>query len=175
MAPATQIKTYSFYSRGREERLIRQGEIKAPVGPLGTLQHLRDAVRYEFGPDGRLIVEEGQDILADGPRDPVTRQPTEQDALAWLRSHTQLNIRFWEEGAEPDRLLPTEEDFLEVVTEATITLNREVLLGLIAQERDSHGRPMLLKTAANALEQVDKMDAEIAAKAADEAAAKAGG
>jgi hypothetical protein len=160
------IVVHEYYARGREETLVRRPQVDQQT-PLGRQIRLQDAVRYSFAPDGRLSVAEGQDMLADGPLDPETMEPTMQDAVAWLESHSLRNVRFWEEGKEPDRPLPTEEDFLEAVTAATAGLQVEPLQELLEAERGSHARPVLLKAAERAVDQVEKITATMAEQAAE--------
>lgn len=162
---AKQIVVHEYYSRGREEMLVRRPQVDQTT-PLGKQIRLQDAVRYSFAPDGRLSVAEGQDMLADGPLDPETMELTTQDAVAWLEAHPQRNVRFWEEGKEPDRPLPTEEDFLAEVTAATAGLQVEPLQELLEAERASHARPVLLKAAERAIDQVEKITAEMAVQQA---------
>jgi hypothetical protein len=160
MATDTQIKTVNFYSRGRNERLIRQPKVR-DLSAIGTQRTIQEGVRYEFAPEGRIEVYEGQDMLPDGPmavNEATGRlEPTPQDAISWLRAHPLFNQRFWEEGAEPDRPLPTEEAFLDVVTTAVATMapeDVEQLEAWLAQERSSHNRPVLLAAADGALRKI---------------------
>ncbi len=172
-ATAEQTTTHSFYSRGRNELLIRRPLqfIETATGPRLKTQ---DRVVYDFSPDGRLDVREGQDRLADGPRDPETGEPSVQDAIAYLEAHPLLNSRFWHEGYEPGRLLPTEDDFLEDVTAAVAALSVERIEALQEQEEASHNRSLLVKACTRAIKQVEKhLAAELAAQEAAEAAAAA--
>ena len=157
MATATNTRTYTFYSRGRMERLVRQ-PLHREVTSLGTQREVQSGVRYEFGPDGWLTVTEGQDMLADGPLDPATRKPTAQDAYAWLRSHELLNTRFWEEGNEPDRLQPTEEDFLDALNLNTASMQPELIREQLQQERATHNRKLLVNSAERALERIAQVE-----------------
>lgn len=149
-ATATEIQTHSFYSRGRNERLVRQPQVMTET-PLGRQIKLQDAVRYDFAPDGRLEIREGRDPIADGPLDPATGEPTVQDALAWLTAHPLINTRFWHEGHEPDRLLPTEDDFMAILTDASAALESEPVQVALELERATHNRPLLVKSAERTL------------------------
>lgn len=148
--PATAIQTHSFYSRGRNERLVRQPLLMQET-PLGRQIKLQDAVRYDFAPDGRLEIHDGQDPIADGPLDPATGEPMVQDALAWLTTHPLINTRFWHEGHEPDRLLPTEDDFMATLTDASVALESEPVQVALDLERATHNRPLLVKSAERTL------------------------
>lgn len=160
------IKTHKFYSRGRLEKLVRQPQVDLPTA-MGTLLRQQESVFYSFGPDGRLEVYEGQDVLADGPLDPETMQPTEQDAVAWLTAHPLLNTRFWHDGHEPDRPLPTEQDFFAECTQAVADLTLEPVQVLLAQELETHNRPLLVAAAEGALAQIQrKIDEYHAAQSA---------
>lgn len=160
---ATQVKTHRFYAKGRKELLVRRGQHDL-VTAMGTLMRQQDRVVYDFAPGGTLEVYEGQDMLPDGPLDPETLEPTVQDAVAWLDSHPLLNSRFWHEGAEPDRPLPTEDDFMELLTDAAVTLALEPVQVALAQERETHNRPLLVKAAERTLAQIEAMRAQELAK-----------
>lgn len=163
-ATAEQVKVHSFYSRGRLEKLIRQPLLMAET-LTGRQVKQQDRVAYDFAPNGRLEVREGQDRLADGPLDLETGEFAVQDALTWLTSgykhadgsygpHPGLNVRFWHEGHEPDRPLPTEDDFLELLTGHAIALEAAPIEVLLATERETHNRTVLVKAAERALAQV---------------------
>lgn len=174
--PATAEKTqeHKFYSRGRNERLIRQPltMLQTAMGPQIKQQ---DRVDYDFAPDGRLTLRAGQDRRQDGPPDPETGELTWQDAVTWLTAgykdqhgdygpHPQLNVRVWHEGHEPDRPLPTEPDFMAIITDAAVELAEEPIVVALETERGSHNRPALVQAAERALEQVRAMSAKIAAQ-----------
>jgi hypothetical protein len=163
MPTETQVKTHSFYSRGRNERLVRRAQGDPITTPSGVPIQQAPPVRYEFAPAGRLDIAEGQDKLQDGPYDPETGEPGWQDAVEWLTSHPLLNVRFWHEGHEPDRPLPTEADFMEVITGAAADLDPERVQEALDQESASHNRPLLIATAQGALERILRTRAEIEA------------
>lgn len=181
-ATAEQVKVHSFYSRGRNEKLIRQPMLMLETA-AGRQIKQQDRVAYDFAPNGKLAVREGQDMLADGPIDPATGEPRMQDALTWLTSgykgvygdygpHPGLNVRFWHEGHEPDRPLPTENDFLELLTAHTITLDVAPIEVLLSQENETHKRPVLVGAAERALGQVRATLAELERREAEAAAPK---
>lgn len=160
-ATAEKVQTYRLYSRGRSEKLIRQPLLLLETA-TGRQIKQQDRVVYDFAPDGRLEVREGQDVLADGPVDPATGEPTEQDAVAWLMSHPLLNERFWVEGYEPGRPLPTERDFMAIVTQASALLQEKPIVGALEQEMATHNRPVLVAAAEDALEMIRATNAELA-------------
>ena len=168
-------KKHTFTSRGREERLVRR-PLHITQDSFGQQHRQQEPVRYLFGPHGTLEVYEGQDLLPDGPPEfnPETgrMEPTVQDAVAWLDSHALLNTRFWHDGHEPGRLLPTEQDFMALVTDAAVTLAEEPLLVALEQEHATHKRPLLIQAAEGTLEKVRAMRAQIAEQ---EAAAESSG
>lgn len=164
MATATEVKTHTFYSRGRNERLVRQPLVRT-LTAIGTQSTVQTGVRYEFAPDGWLTVREGQDMLPDGPID-ENGQHTMQDAVAWLTSHPLFNTRFWKEGEEPDRLRPTENEFFDVVTKAAAELDPAPIVVALQRERDSHNRKVLVQAGERALEQIERTKADVDAKAA---------
>lgn len=155
------VKTHRFYSRGRLEKLVRQPQVDVPT-MMGTLLRQQESVSYSFAPNGWLEVYEGQDVIADGPMDPETLQRTEQDAVAWLSSHPLLNTRFWHEGHEPDRPLPTENDFMATLTDAAAALTPEPVRVALEQELATHKRPVLVKAAERTLETIEAMNAQMA-------------
>jgi hypothetical protein len=165
-AVETEIKTHEFYARGRHEKLVRQPAAEMHTA-LGAKVPVQASVFYDFAPDGHLTVREGQDLLPDGPIDPATGERSMQDAVAWLSSHPLLNTRFWHDGHEPDRPLPTEDDFLAIVTDAAAALQREPIVVALEQERASHNRPVLVKTAERALARVDELIAKYKAEHGD--------
>lgn len=176
-ATAEQVKVHSFYSRGRNEKIIRRPLTMAATA-MGQQVKLQDRVAYDFAPNGRLELREGQDGLPDGPIDPATGERTVQDALTWITAgymdahghfgpHPGLNVRFWHEGHEPDRPLPTENDFLELLTGHVIALEVAPIEVLLAQERETHNRAVLVQAAERALAQVTATREEMDKAAAD--------
>lgn len=168
-AVESKIETHEFYARGRNERLVRQPLLHVETA-LGRKIKQQDRIDYDFAPDGRLTVRDGQDLLPDGPIDPETGEPTMQDALAWLTSHPLCNTRFWREGHEPGRLLPTEEDFLAICTEAVADLKAEPIMVALEQERATHNRKLLVQTAERSLAAIERTLQAIAAQEPPEGA-----
>ena len=159
MSTAVETRTHEFYSRGRHERLVRQPLLNIETA-LGRKVLQQSRVDYDFAPDGRLTVREGQDMLPDGPIDPDTGEPTMQDALAWLTAHPRLNDRFWHDGYEPGRLLPTESDFLAICTEGVADLLAEPVEVALQHERATHNRKLLVQTAEQSLAHIARKLAE---------------
>lgn len=173
MPTAEQTKTYEFYSKSRNQRLVRRPTLFTETA-VGTRILAQQGVRYEFL-DGRLTIREGQDRIADGPLG-EDGQPTLQDAYAWLTRgflhvdgsygpHPLLNVTLWEDGNEPDRPRPTEDEFLEVVNDALAAMSAESLVTLdvlLAKERATHNRPVLVRAAERALTTVAAVRAEMA-------------
>lgn len=154
-ATATQVKVHKFYAKGRLEKLVRQPEVVIPTA-MGTLLKQQSSVSYSFAPNAHLEVYEGQDVLADGPLDPETLEPTRQDAVAWLTAHPLLNTRFWHDGYEPGRALPTEADFLAVCTQAVADLALEPVQAALAQELETHKRSLLVATAEDCIAHIQR-------------------
>lgn len=160
------VKTYRFYARGRNELFIRRGTVEVVLS-TGAIQKTQEGIRYSFAPDGFLELREGQDLLADGPMDPETGAPALQDAVEWLRSQPAFNKRVWEEGNEPGRMLPTEADFIGQVTAAVAALDPEPVDALLLQEREGHGRSLLIKVAEDALVSIADTRAALARQEPD--------
>lgn len=135
-------RRFTFASGSSLLRLVRRQHVRHPnaVGDMITVQ---EPVRYDFR-DGLLTVEEGQDVLPDGPGG------REQDVVAWLRSHPALGRRFHELGVQA----PPEHEFLLAVNEATARLDEHLLRQLMDEEREAYGRGHLLELAERALETV---------------------
>jgi hypothetical protein len=147
-------RTVRFYSRGRNERLIRRPAVLV-TDALGRQETRQEAYRIEFAPEGWYTATEGKAPMLDSEgwlaSDeelaerglPPRGEP--RDEVQALRSHKQFNVRFWEEGNEPDRARPLEEDFIAELTSATM---------LLQQEQATHQRPVLLRSATAAVEQI---------------------
>lgn len=134
-----------FRSKSLRYRAIRQPKVEEQ-GPTGAKRVVLSPVRYEFGPDGRCAVNVGNDILRDGDYDPESGDYKPLDAVGWLRRHPDLNGLFWEEGREPGRPQPIETEFLKLANEAFMDRDPERLSALLVQERETHGREVLLRT-----------------------------
>lgn len=157
MPTATKVKPFEFYSRGRGERLVRRPKLTT-YNALGQEMVIQQSLVYDFAPAGRLTIRPGQDKLADGPAG-ADGEPTERDAAAWLLAHPQFNQRFWLEGREPDRLLPTEDDFLTIVQDGVAALDAEPIRAALDAEEDTHKRPLLIAQAERALDTIERMQA----------------
>ena len=139
--PKTEPKTHTFYSRHRKLRLIRipQAVVNDNWGGQITRERFPGVTRsiYEFE-NGQLTVTDGQDVFPDAP------DGSAQDAVQWLRSHPEFNVRFHESGNEPDRPLPSDEDFMDMINEASLELNVDRIVELLREERESHNRASLM-------------------------------
>jgi hypothetical protein len=147
LAPDTGPRTVVYEARGRNHRLVRRPRQVIP-NQFGQQVIAQEGVAYDFAPNGRLTLEEGQDPLDTGPRGET------EDAISWIRRHAHLNVYFWEQGREPDRPLPTDEQMLERIMRAGMDLQPHRLLALIATEESTHHRQMLLNVARATLGQV---------------------
>lgn len=146
-------QTFDFYSRNRSLRLIRIPQAVVPDGWGGQVKRERyqgypgsDRCVYEFT-NGHLEVVVGAknwDVFPDGP------DGEEQNTVQWLQAHEEFNRRFHQAGNEPDRPLPTEEDFLTAVNEASMNLDVETIVEMLRTERETHKRPTLMKVADDA-------------------------
>lgn len=146
-----QVKAATFVARKRNLTLVRQPMIQTPLldGRLITSQ---EGVRYKFGegtPPGQIVKRAGEDMMADGPLD-ENFNPTQQDAIQWLRSHRLYNSEFSEVGNEIDRPQPTEEEFMGELTDAAMALDLETVDRLLERERATHNRSLLVQAAERA-------------------------
>lgn len=147
LAPQPGVGSVKFLSRGRNQRLVREARNIVP-NQLGQQVIVADGKAYNFGPNGTLLLEPGQDVMATGPHG------EEEDALTWIRRHPQLNTRFWEEGRAPGKPLPSDEQMLERIMRAGMDLQPHRLARLIELEEQSYGRAMLINVARATLGQV---------------------
>lgn len=171
-APAG-AKKVTFRTKHAKLRLIRKS-IREIRNHHGELISREEGVKYEFQ-NGVLDVYEGQDVMADA-YDAEARAIVEQDAVSWLRNHPNLDSRrtggFHEEGREPGRPLPTDQDVLEEITTAAMLLDADVLEAVIDREQATHKRPVLIQAATSALEKVLAADGATAAPGTAENVAK---
>jgi hypothetical protein len=133
-----------YYSKSTNLRLVRRPKLER-INSISQIEVAQEPLRYLFAPEGTIVVYEGQDILPDGPGGAM------QDAVAWLDNHKNLNTLFWREGAEPDRALPTEQDFLAQVNQALVARDVETIKALLAAEDATHQRKVLVDSAVSAL------------------------
>jgi hypothetical protein len=158
-----QVKQATFVARKKNLRLVRQAEDYAEL-VSGRRVKTQEPVRYLFGegtPPGQIVKRAGEDVLNDGPVDDDF-QPTPQDAITWLRAHPLYNVEFSEIGNEIDRPQPTEDEFIEALTDAAISLDGEAVAGLLEKERATHNRPMLVDAAQRAATKIGEANAVMA-------------
>lgn len=168
----------TFVARGRSERLVRKPILQKPDGFGGWVTY-DTGRRFDFDPDGRIVAYDGRDIRSDDhPAQlvsdaelaerglPLQGQP--RDEVQWLRGHPGFGIRFWEEGNEPDRPRPLEEDFMAACGAAATDLDEERLEELIETEQATHGRAHLIRGAEAILGQVRETKAGVEAEPVSE-------
>lgn len=148
---ATAERELVFYSQHAGLRLIRQRAIEVFTA-AGMKQVVQPEVVADFseetrGGTGRLLVREGEGRMVD-------EDGVERDLVSWLRQHPQRDLLFFESGAEPGALRPSEEEFNDAVVDATASMDEEALRQLVDAERDSHGRQHLIDRAERALERL---------------------
>lgn len=148
-------ESITFNSKYREERLVRSPVNKVPTATGEQMNANPNAVSYSFAPNGTLTVLAGQDERPDGPPG-EDGQPTVQDAAAWIRSRPGFNVHIFEEGREPGRPLPTEQELSKQITAATLQLDVDELQAIIQRERETHERASVLTQAQEALDQVQQ-------------------
>lgn len=177
-ALAADDRPVAFYAKGTHHRLVRQHGITRPSPDGAGFYEAQESVVVEFAPLGRIEVEPGEQVMQDtkgwlADRQELERRglPSERllkrDLVTALRSHKGYNVDFFEEGAEPGRPQPTEERFMEMVTDFTLAWDAENLKGLIETEKATHNRPMLVKSAQGALLRVEAALASAESQGAD--------
>lgn len=150
-------KTYTFRSRGENHRLVRVQRQMGENAATGRQFVVQEGLTYSFAPNGLLEVRAGQDVLPDGPHG------EEQDALTWLRAHAQNGEYFTEDGNEPGRPRPTEEEMNTAIIGAVVNMDSPALEQLEANERQTHARPVVLQAISDAQDAVAGRRAELAA------------
>jgi hypothetical protein len=135
-----------YYSRASRFKMIRRHQNET-YNAFGNAINQIPALNYDFM-DGLLVIEVGQDVLADGPRG------EEQDAISWLEAHPAFNIDFWRDGEEPGRLLPTDREVHAEITDALIERDEVKLIALLERERQSHNRKPLTDAARDAIDRL---------------------
>lgn len=151
MSTAVAQETVVFVSAPRRNYLaVRRPHVERAndVGQVGTVV---EGVSYDFAPDGLFRATVGKDVMVDP-------DGVERDQVDWLRAHRDCGLMFVEEGREPGRQLPTEEEFSAEVVEATADLDSERLRGLLDEERSTHGRPGLIALVEGALRKVEGLE-----------------
>lgn len=157
------IETHNFSSgKYGRLRLVRQPGVPA-FNALGKQQGwLQKSIVYEFSDDagfGRLTLRDGQDVFQDGPLDD-DGQPTWQDAVAWIRQHSEYNQPgrvggFVEDGREPGRV-PDATDVLDDIAEAGASLDPDRLEEILTEERATWKREQVVTLAERQLSRVRK-------------------
>lgn len=161
-AEAVTPKTWTFRSKHGSFCIVREPLIRSveATGIQRTINQ-ESAIRCKFH-QGVLVVTEDltvtpaegivpNRVMPDGPMG----EP--QDMVSWLRSQRDFNLRYHEEGNEPDRPLPTDDQFLEMVNDAAFALDEERITELLAQERETHNRSVLVKAADDQRKRVIRM------------------
>ena len=188
--PATQQKpdkktvpqTATFHSKYANFTLIRKATGQDVLSG-GVVRTVRKPVIYTFR-SGTLVVSDLEknympgrapnDVLQDGPINPDTMEPEKLSAIEWLRQHPDFNNAFHEEGNEPGRPSPSDEEFFAAINEATIYGDVDLIQQMMAQEKATFQRESLIKAADSARKLVLRTRRELAeAEAAEEPPAAA--
>lgn len=160
-----------FYSRITELVLVRRPKVEDHLS-TGLTVTKQEGIKYRFRPAGGvgvLVVHTGDDELVDGSAWLAAGedQRLKRDIVDALKAHQYFNRDFWLEGEEPDRLRPTDEEFLAEVSDGLAELDIAKLRNVLKQEEDTHARPLLLRTARHALEKAQTTRATLEAAAAE--------
>lgn len=153
---------FDFYSKHSHLRLIRIPKAVVSDGWGGQMTRERfpgvERCIYEFERGHLQVVVGGKNWheFPDGP-DGET-----QNTLDWLRAHDEYNARFHEAGAEPDRPLPTDEDFHKMLRRALVGLDVDKVTEMLRDERASHQREPLIKAADDTRKQILELRQEYA-------------
>lgn len=162
---ATEVKTVTFYSRSPNLRIVRRSALTQFTADRREVPWKPEVV-YEF--EQRLLpLEPGVDVLPDGP------DGEEQDAIGFLRNHFNRNGLtaggFYEDGDEPGKLHPTEDEMLGRLMDAVSVLERDDAVAVLEEEQATHGRAIVTATAEKAIERIDQANAALALEADEQA------
>jgi hypothetical protein len=156
---------FVFISNYTAHRLIRRPKHEIPT-VTGAWITRQDGVSYQFEPwldrdSGKLVgilrVKAGQDKLdtdAGGWLKDGEEYGIERDAPTALMAHRAFGEDFWLSGHEPGTLYPRPQDWRADVRKASVSLDEELLVNMVAEERRTHGREDLIGEAQDALELV---------------------
>lgn len=139
--PRPKRREITFISPSKELRIVRVPTQRDVVNGMSRTIH--PGVHYVFGPNGQAKVWEGDDAIADGPRDEYG-EPVEQDAVEFLRRHAWHGDKFWEVGSEPGVARPTLDELVPRITAAAAGQDRTTLRAIREQEVASHRRASVL-------------------------------
>lgn len=149
------LQTVRFLTEHKRLKLIRQpqGDLILPSGKV-TKDPSRPSVTYQFI-DGELTAREGQDLLADLVNSD-TGEVEEQDAISWLRSHSDYGVRFHE--VEP--VAPPASDVLTKVALAAAAGDIDGLVALGDAEAESWHREDVLDVIRASIDNIQAAPAE---------------
>lgn len=125
-----------------QERLLQNGNVTVTKPELC----------YEFK-DRRLSVRLGQDLLPDKV-DPDTGDIVEQDAVEYLRTHPEFNVRFYEITPE----VPDPGPIFEQITTALLAEDIAALTAIGDEEHASYARDEVMDLVKAALDKLEPKD-----------------
>lgn len=131
-----EAKAVEFISRDQNLRLVREPKRNQMNPQTGEIS-VTPGVSYEFEPNGVLVVD-----------------PSDSEALDFLRSHSLCGSMFVEKGNEPDRP-PDASEILNEIVDAAVAKDADKLVEIYLAERSSNSRPEVLGAAARAIEKLD--------------------
>lgn len=161
-----------FYSKSTNLLLIRVPEITQPLA-TGVLEVRQKGVSVSFAPGGRARAKVGQDVLPTKVGE--FGEVEEEDLVSWLRNHHANGVLFFEEGREPDRPRPTEDQMLEWIVDAVAALDSSRAHELLEHEQATHNREVILRACQRALQKIEMTVAAEHAPAVSELAQAARG
>lgn len=93
----------------------------------------------------------------------------DEDTIKALREHRLFNSAFYEHGNAPDEPKPTVKEQLSKVTKAASDKDAEAVREVIAKERETHNREVVLDAAEDVLEAIESASAVEKAQAPEPA------
>jgi hypothetical protein len=173
-----------FESKYANHCIVRRHKLESPL-PTGGFHTTQQTLTYQFqavpsnktesGWVGVLRVKEGTDKLSTDP-EAFLREGEEfgieRDAVQALMASRSFGEDFWLAGHDPGTLYPRPQDWGQDVRRASVALDEEKLLAMIAEERKTHNRGELISDAEDALALVREALAAMQAQADEAAKAK---
>lgn len=148
MAATKTQTTVHFYSRHAALRIVRR-DAQERILANGAVATVAPEVVYEFQM-GNLHLRPGQDRMAD-KLDPSTGEFVEQDAIEYLRSHPEFEVRFFENVP----VAPDPAPLYEAIIDATIAGDVDTLIALGEEEFGSWNREDVMSRIKAALDKLD--------------------
>lgn len=151
----TKKKAVTFYSRSPNQRLVFEfGDVIR--NERGRVVETIPSKSVEFEDQGL-----GHGVYVWDPTDDDREDWERSDELLeWLREHPTFNTggagAFWERGSAPDEPEPKLADQIDAINDGLFTRDREAVEAVLATERDTHNREVVIDAGEAALTRLDE-------------------